>query len=212
MDIKEAIRNYSGQPITRQILMDLLKDYRRPYDKINELIKQNLLTQLKRGIFIPGPQLSVPAPENLLLANHLWGPSYVSSDTMLSYWGLIPERVYETLSMTTNLAKIYKTPVGRFRYIRLPLPYYSFGIQRVELASKQMALIAGKEKSLCDKIITTPGLKLRSVRQTREYLMEDLRISRENLRALNTQTINDYLKAAPKQESISILIKTLNDL
>jgi hypothetical protein len=212
VDIVKAIRTYSGQPITRQILMALLQDYRRPYDKINELVKQNLLVPVKRGVFIPGPELSVPAPEKLLLANHLWGPSYVSSDTALSYWGLIPERVYETLSMTTNLAKIYKTPVGRFRYIRLPLPYYSFGIQRVELATKQMSLIAGKEKSLCDKIVTTPGLKLRSVRQTREFLMEDLRISREGLRVLNTQTINEYLKSVPKQESISILIKTLNSL
>lgn len=212
MDIIEAIRNYSGQPITRQILMDLLRDYRRPYDKINELTRQDLLIQVKRGVFIPGSRLSVQAPEKLLLANHLWGPSYVSSDSALSYWGLIPERVYEIFSMTTNLAKTYKTPVGRFRYIRLPLPYYSFGIQRVELATKQMALIAGKEKSLCDKIVTTPGLKLRSVRQTREFLLEDLRISRESLRELNTQSINDYLDEAPKQDSISILIKTLNDL
>jgi hypothetical protein len=114
--------------------------------------------------------------------------------------------------MTTNLAKTYKTLVGRFRYIRLPLPYYSFGIQRIELASRQMTLIATKEKSLCDKIITTQRLKLRSVKQTREYLMDDLRISKEQLTELNTNVINDYLKDTPKQESISILIKTLNDL
>ena len=212
MDFIDAIKNYSGQPLTRQILIDLLQEYRRPYDKINELIKQKLLIRVKRGLFIPGPQASIPAPEKMLLANHLWGPSYVSSDSALSYWGLIPERVYETLSMTTNLAKTYKTPVGRFRYIRLPLPYYSFGIQRVELASKQMTLIAGKEKSLCDKIITTQRLKLRSVKQTREYLMEDLRISRQSLRELSMDTINDYFKEAPKQDSILILIKTLSDL
>jgi len=212
MNFTEAIKDYSGQPLTRQILLDLLQEYRRPYDKINELIRQNMLIQIKRGVFIPGPASSTRAPETLLLANHLWGPSYVSSDSALSYWGLIPERVYETYSMTTNQAKIYKTPVGRFRYIRLPLPYYSFGIQRVELASKQMTLLAGKEKSLCDKIITTQRLKLRSVKQTREYLTEDLRMSRDNLRDLNTSVINDYLKEAPKQDSLSILVKTLNDL
>lgn len=212
MDFKEAIQNYSGQPLTRQILLDLLHEYRRPYDKISELINQKLLVQVKRGVFIPGPKASIPPPEKLLLANHLWGPSYVSSDSALSYWGLIPERVYETISMTTNLAKTYKTPVGRFRYIRLPLPYYSFGIQRVELASMQMTLIAGKEKSLCDKIITTQRLKLRSVKQTREYLMEDLRITRESLMQLNTDIINDYLSDAPKQDSIAILIKTLNGI
>lgn len=212
MNFTEAIKDYAGQPLTRQILMDLLQEYRRPYDKINELIRQNLLVQVKRGIFIPGPQSSTLAPEKLLLANHLWGPSYVSSDSALSYWRMIPERVYETCSMTTNLGKIYKTPAGRFRYTRLPLPYYSFGIQRVELASKQMTLIAGKEKSLCDKIITTPGLKLRSVKQTKEYLLEDLRISKESLIELNTSMINDYMSDAPKQDSIAILIKTLKVL
>lgn len=212
MDFIQAIKNYSGQPLTRQVLMNLLQDYKRPYDKINELIKQELLVQVKRGVFIPGPQSSVAVPEKMLLANHLWGPSYVSSDSALSHWGLIPERVYETISMTTNLAKTYKTPVGRFRYIRLPLPYYSFGIQRVELASRQMTLIASKEKALCDKIITTQRLKLRSVKQAREYLMEDIRISRDTLRELNTGLMNDYLKDAPKADSISILIKTLNGL
>src|SRR6185312_11719406 len=126
MNIVEDLRRYAGQPITRQLLMNLLKDYLRPYDKINELVRQKLLVQVKRGIFLPGPQLSIQVPENFLLANHLWGPSYVSSDSALSHWGLIPERVYEVLSMTTNLAKTYKTPVGRFRYIKLPLPYYSF--------------------------------------------------------------------------------------
>ena len=212
MEFNEVIRNYSGQPLTRQILMDLLRDYRRPYDKIGELINQKLLIQVKRGVFIPGSRASIQAPENWLLANHLWGPSYVSSDSALSYWGLIPERVYETLSMTTNLAKTYKTPVGRFRYIRLALPYYSFGIQSVELASRQTTLIAGKEKALCDKIITTQRLKLRSTRQTREYLMEDLRINRKNLMDLSTDIINDYLSDAPKLDSIAMLIKTLNGL
>lgn len=192
--------------------MNILQGYRRPYDKINELVNQKVLIQIKRGVFIPGPQASIPAPEKLLLANHLYGPSYVSSDSALSYWGLIPERVYETISMTTNLAKTYKTPIGRFRYIKLPLPYYSFGIQRVELASNQMALIARKEKALCDKIITTQRLKLRSIKQTREYLMEDLRISWDMLRELNTSIINDYLNKTPKEDSLSILIKTLNDL
>ena len=212
MILTEELENYEGQPLTRQVLMHILKDYKRPYDKINELTKAKKLIPIKRGVFIPGPATPMVVPEKILLANHLWGPSYVSSDSALSYWGMIPERVYETVSMTTNRTKTYRTPIGRFSYIRLPLPYYSFGIQRIELASRQMALIANREKAICDKIITTPGLKLRSVKQTKHYLMEDLRISREILRELNTALVNDYLPDAPKAESISILIKTLNDL
>lgn len=208
----EAIRNYSGQPLPRQVLLDLLQDYKRPFDKIAELTRQGYLIQVKRGLFIPGPKSLVAAPENLLLANHIWGPSYVSSDTALSYWGLIPERVYETLSMTTTIAKAYQTPVGRFRYIRLPLPYYSFGIQRVELASRQLTLIADKEKALCDKIVSTHRFVLRSVKQARAYLSDDLRITKESLRELNVTVISDYLQAAPKKESLQVLIKTLHDL
>lgn len=134
MDFKEQVSTYVGQPLTRQLLMDLLKDYKRPYDKINELVKQNLLTPIKRGVFIPGPALKMEGPENFLLANHLWGPSYVSSDSALSHWGLIPERVFEIFSMCTNHSKIYKTPAGRFKYYHLALPYYSFGLQQIEIA------------------------------------------------------------------------------
>lgn len=114
--------------------------------------------------------------------------------------------------MTSNLAKTYKTPVGRFRYIKLPLPYYSYGIQSVKLASNQIALMAGKEKALCDKIITTQQLKLRSMKQTREYLTIDLRFNKESLIELNTGLIHDFLKRAPKEESLLMLVKTLNNL
>ena len=212
MEFREQVSNYAGQPLTRQVLMDLLKDYKRPYDKINELVKQKLLTQIKRGVFIPGPQLKIEGPENFLLANHLWGPSYISSDTALSYWGLIPERVYEICSMSTNTSKTYKTPAGRFKYHHLALPYYSFGQQQIELAPRQRILIATPEKALCDKIITTPRLILRSIKQTRAYLMEDLRIEKQNLWELNIRSIKDWTKNAPKEASILLLYKTLAEL
>lgn len=212
MRFEEDIKQYAGQPITKQLLMDLLRSYRRPHDKISELVKQKMLIPVKRGIYIPGPDLKMPGPEKLLLGNHLWGPSYISSDTALSFWGMIPERVYEICSMTTNTAKVYKTSIGRFIFIKLPLPYYSFGLMQVEIAAKQTVLIAGKEKAICDKIITTPRVKLRSVKQTKEYLVEDLRIEKQVLRELNTALIKDWIRQSPKQESIKILYKTLVDL
>jgi len=85
-------------------------------------------------------------------------------ESALSHWGLIPERVYEISSVTTQNSKIYKTSVGRFSYIHVPLPYYSFGIQQVELTKKQRVMMATPEKALCDKIITTPGILLRSIK------------------------------------------------
>lgn len=212
MEFREAIRDYEGQPITKQILLDLLKEYKRPYDKITELVKQGILIPVKRGIYVPGPNLSIAKPEPFLLANHLLGPSYISFETALSYWNLIPERVYEVSSATSQNSKIYKTKVGRFSYKHVPLPYYSFGIKQVELVKNQRVLIATAEKALCDKIVTTSGLLLRSNKQVMELLIDDLRMEKDLLRNFNYNEIGKWIINAPKRTSLTILIKTLKEL
>ena len=212
MTFKEAVREYAEEPLPRQIMMDLLKEYKRPNDKINELVKKGELTTVKKGLYVAGPRITITKPEPFLIANHLWGPSYLSLDTALSYWGLIPERVYEISSMTTKTSKSYKTPLGRFRYFHAPLPYYSFGIKSVELTPRQVALIASPEKALCDKIITTSGILLRSSRQVREYIFEDLRIDEELLRKLDLGAISSWIEDAPKKRSLSMLVNTITGL
>lgn len=173
MTFRHAIEEYAEEPLTRQIMMDLLKDYKRPNDKINELVKKGELTSIKKGLYVAGPKINIARPEPFLIANHLWGPSYVSMEVALSYWGLIPERVFEISSLTIKTSKIYKTSIGRFSYTNASFPYYSFGIKSVHLTPKQVALIASPEKAICDKIITTSGIILRSSKQTQEYLVDD---------------------------------------
>jgi hypothetical protein len=212
MELQQALKQYDEEPITHQALLQMLKDYKRPFDKISELIKQQKLIPVKRGIFVAGANLGVFQPDRFLLANHLWGPSYVSLESALSHWGLIPERVFETVSVTMKRAKRYRTPVGRFTYLHAPLPYYSFGIHHVSLTSRQHAMIASPAKALCDKIIMTPGVNLRSAKQTREFLLEDLRIERRSLQQMNIKEIETWLKDAPKQQSLLMLTKTLREL
>jgi len=212
MEFRDAIQDYSEQPITKQILLSLLKDYKRPYDKINELMKQGVLVAIKRGIYVPGTNQNIPRPDPFLLANHLLGPSYVSMESALSHWGLIPERVYEISSMTIQSSKIYKTAVGTFSYTHTSLPYYSYGIQQLELTKRQTALVASPEKALCDKIITTSGVLLRSEKQVRTFLVDDLRMEAGELRQLNVKEINSWVINAPKKSSLTILVKTLKML
>ncbi|SJN36827.1 hypothetical protein FM107_09055 [Sphingobacterium sp. JB170] len=76
-----------------------------------------------------------------------------------------------------------------FTYTRLPLPYYSFGLKMLRLPSNQYAMVASLEKALCDKIITTSGLTLRSVRNAYDFLVEDLRIDESSLNDLHTDMI-----------------------
>lgn len=208
----DHIADYAEEPLTRQIILDLLKDYKRPNDKVNELVKKGLLLNVIRGVYVPGPNVKVTGPENFLIANHLRGPSYITAEAALAYWELIPERVYEISSATIKDSRIYRTPMGRFSYTNIPLPYYAFGIQRVQLTPKQAVLIASAEKAVCDKIVTTSGVNLRSQAQVKDFLMEDLRIGKEQLQKLNTEAILSWISDAPKKTSLEMLVKTLSTL
>jgi hypothetical protein len=212
MIFSEAVRPFAEEPLTLQILLDLFKEYKRPYDKINELVKKGELTMVKKGFYIPGPRLDIPKPESFLIANHLWGPSYVSLESALSHWALIPERVYEISSVTMKAAKKYQTLVGRFTYQYAPVPYYSFGIKTVPLTKKQFALVASPEKALCDKIVMTSGIFLRSAVQVKAFLLDDLRMETEALRGLNLEEMATWINDAPKKSSLTMLIKTLQAL
>ena len=212
MDFRYLIKPFSTVPLSRQVVLDILKEYKRPNDKISELIKSGELIPLKKGLYITGGQTDLTAPEPFLIANHLWGPSYVSLESAMSYWGIIPERVYEISSVTIKSSKKYKTPIGRFSYRSIPAPYYSFGIKSIELATGQLALIASPEKALCDKIITTSGLSLRSPSQTRIFLLDDLRIDPQWLRKFNLKEMKSWIEDAPKKQSLRMLIKTLEKL
>lgn len=194
------------------MVCDVLPEYNSQNDKINELVKAGDLIALRRGLYVPGPELDLPVPENFLIANHLRGPSYISMESALSYWGMIPERVYEISSVTTKTTKTYDTPLGRFSFRHLASPYYSFGITHTEVAPQQHVMIATREKALCDKIVLTSGILLRSVAQTRDFLFEDLRMDEDNLQELNLAEIRSWLEDAPKRTSLEQLIKTLENL
>ena len=161
---------------------------------------------------MPGPETNLPIPNSFLIANHLRGPSYVSLESALSYWNMIPERVYEISSVTLKTSKKYSTPLGRFSFLHLAAPYYAFGIESVRLSEQQTALIASREKAICDKIILTSGVLLRSVRQTHDFLLEDMRIDEDALRSLNSAVIRTWLADAPKRNSLEMLVKTLEQL
>lgn len=212
MDFRTIIKEYAEAPISRHLILEILSDYQRPNDKISELLKSEELISIRRGLYITGPKMDLPSPEPFLIANHLRGPSYVSLESALSYWNMIPERVYEISSVTIKTSKKYKNQVGRFSYQQLKTPYYSYGIRSVKTSSKQTFLIASPEKALCDKVVLTPKINLRSIKQTREFLMDDLRIDSKILSTLDTEVMKLWIENAPKKSSLEVLIKTLIEL
>src|SRR5690606_15527355 len=212
MDIIRTIDLYADQLLPHHLLLSWLKDYKRPNDKILGLKAQGFLEPLKKGLYIAGPSVTDKKPDLSLVANHLLGPSYVSVETALSHYSLIPERVYEVSSMATKASRSFNTVLGMFTYTRLPLPYYSFGLKMLRLPSNQHAIIASPEKALCDKIVTTSGLTLRSIRNAYDYLIEDMRLDESSLNDLNTDMIKGWLPDSPKRESLWMMIKMIEQL
>ncbi|MCK5820528.1 MAG: hypothetical protein KAH17_01535, partial [Bacteroidales bacterium] len=206
MDFRKMVKEYAEAPISRHLILELLSNYQSPNDKISELLKSKELISIRRGLYITGPKMDLPTPEPFLIANHLRGPSYVSLESALSYWNMIPERAYEISSVTIKTSKSYKTSVGRFSYQQLKTPYYSYGIKNIEYSPKQTMLVASPEKALCDKIVLTPKIYLRNIKQTREFLMEDLRMDSEVLKTLDTKDMELWIKNAPKKSSLKMLI------
>jgi len=212
MDIQTALRTLSNQPLTHQLLAGLLKDYKRPNDKILSLKADGLIEPVKKGLYIAGRSLGAERPESGLLANHILGPSYVSMESALSHYGLIPEKVFAVTSMTTKASRKFQTSIGLYSYTNLSLPYYAFGLATVRLSIDQQAIMATPEKALCDKIATTAGITLRSQSSARDYVFGNLRMDEDYLAKFDINAMLSWLENAPKRESLEMLIKMIEKI
>jgi len=175
-----------------QTLIYALGDLSCPRDKITDLMRNGVIIRVKKGLYIFGEKFRRYPYSRELLANLIYGPSYVSLDYALSYYGLIPETVEIITSVTTNRSRRFSTPVGLFTYRRIPVSAYAQGFIQVEAENKQVFLMATREKALADKLISLRGVTFDSLSEIAEFLEEDLRIDTEILRSLSVEMIEQY--------------------
>ena len=107
-----------------QTLLHGLGQYSRPRDKISDLLRKGVIIRVKKGIYIFGEDYRRRPYSREILANLIYGPSYISLEYALHYFGLIPERVEAVTSVTTGRSRRYATPIGLFRYRMIPLPAF----------------------------------------------------------------------------------------
>ena len=91
-----------------------------------------------------------------MIANHLRKSSYVSCQSALAYYDLIPEYVPQTISVTDSRPGIWETPIGIYRFYHIK-PELLIGYRETDLGKNQKALIATPEKALLDLIYLQPG-------------------------------------------------------
>lgn len=195
-------------PIDFAVLKSMFPNYKSVHNKISELEKSGKLLRLKKGMYIVSPHVSGKLLSEELIANHLYGPSYVSMEFALRYYGLIPESVYTIQSMTTKHSKEFKNSLGTFQYTQCSKEYFSIGI-RQEIKGLTSFLMACPEKALCDLIIHTPNLNLRFQKDLLLYLEEDLRFDMEAFYQMDKSIFEHCIKVGRKKSTLTNLLKLI---
>ena len=196
--------NIPDIPITSNVLASYLTGFKAPNQKILEMEKAGEIVRLKRGLFVKASKNYVLP----LIANHLYSPSYVSKETALRHYGLIPEHVYTITSVCINRSRTFENSLGRFTYDLLPLEYYRLDI---DLCTENGVCyqIATPEKALADMVVLSSGVRLRYLNETRTYLEDYLRIDMDELAKLNPERFEQYAAVSKKPQAMLNLAKLL---
>lgn len=195
-------------PIDFAVLKSMFPDYKSVHNKISELEKSGILIRLKKGMYVVSPKESGKLVSVELIANHLYGPSYVSMESALRYYGLIPESVYTTQSITTKHTRKFKNSLGRFEYIQCAKDYFSIGIQQKNKDNTSF-LMACPEKALCDLIIYTPNLNLRFQKDILTYLEDDLRFDMDAFYRMDKSIFEQCAQIGRKKSIITNILKII---
>lgn len=179
------IKSIPYEEFDYQTLLDSVHGYAQPRMKISGMLAKGDIVRVKKGLYILGEPLRRRSFCRELLANLVYGPSYVSLEYALHYHGLTPERVESITSVTSGRSRTFDSPVGTFSYRMIPMEAFRTGMDQVELDDGRSFLIAIPEKALADRIVADRGAGISTQKELHEYLLADLRIDPANLRGLD---------------------------
>ena len=168
---------------TYAMLLSDYSDYIAPDNKIAREVKEGKYIKIVKGIY--ETDRNTPGYS---LASVIYGPSYLSFDFALAYYDLIPEGVYTYTSATFEKKKTkkYSTSFGNFRYRDVPSDVFPLGVHIINEGG-YFIRIASPEKALCDKLYALSPI--RSKKEMRHLLFEDLRLDENLFEILNKQDL-----------------------
>lgn len=133
-------------------------------------------------------------------ANRIYPPSYISLQSALAYYGLIPEKPLAVVSITSRKTKDFHTPLGRMAYRKVSEKI--FGGYRLIGSGKDAFLMASPAKALLDLLYLEPGLRSKEG-------VEGLRI---NARLFREQATLGALAAMAKHFTDHRILETVREV
>lgn len=146
---------------------------------IKRAIAAGEVVHLRRGLYCLAAKYLRYGISRNVIANLLYGPSYVSMEAALSVHGWIPEAVHSVVSVSSRRAKSFETPIGYFDYVQIAQRPLLAGVERICDESSASSLVAKPLKAIAD-YVAARGVDWQGI----EPLEESLRIERENLYSL----------------------------
>jgi len=171
------------------MLLEELSEYASPKSKLSRMVARGECFQITKGLY--ETDKNVPAH---LLAGSIYGPSYISFEYALGYYGLIPEAVY-TITCATfekKKKKKYETPFGTFTYRDVPSEAFPLGLSLIQ-EGDYFYRIAEPEKALCDQLYTMSPVP--NTKELMRLLTEDLRIEKTELKNMDASKVCEYSEA-----------------
>jgi len=207
--IQEARSKATIEEIDYVFLVTALKKWAAPRNVISRLVHSGDLIRVKKGIYLFGPDYARRPYSPEVLANKIYGPSYVSAEYALSFWGLIPEGVMEVTSMTTGKSKRFSTPAGRFSYHHLDPVKFSVGVTHIRFSEEFGALIATPEKALVDFLMNRKETG-HTLSDLKRVLYEDFRIDPQGFKQLKISLLED-INQSYQNQTLNTLLQLLTE-
>lgn len=142
---------------------------------INRWVAKGYLIQLKNGVYAFKQWATLPGVD-FIAANRIYRPSYISMYSALSHYGMIPEFVAQTTSVTTLKTATFNNVMGSFKYHHVK-PNLFFSYHNIASTTLRDILIATPEKALIDLLYLSPDLKteqdMLNLRLDEEYMGEE---------------------------------------
>lgn len=152
--------------------------------QLSNWVKKKYLLKMKKGVYVFNERRSEIMLETI--SHFMYEPSYISLERVLSYYGLIPEIVYNTTAVTTRKTMTIKNELGIFIYRHLKKNLF-FGYKPVR-HKNNFYLLADKEKALLDYFY------LNSAKINNKYDIKELRFNEEVLNEMNKNKLQKYLQ------------------
>ena len=188
--------------ITTSMLKEKYSDYVNPLDKIKRDTDSGILIRLTRGLYERDKGVNP-----CFLASSILSPSYLSFDWTLSYYGLIPEKVFSITSASLNIRKnkTFINKFGRYEYSDVPINVFSEGLTYLENGD-YVVKIATKEKAICDSL--SKWRVVGNIKDLKELLFIDKRIDEEEFSTCDFKLMM-RLASLYKKTNLDMLIKLI---